>query len=59
MTASDYTTIKLNEDQMRALFYALHNGRELAITSGMENIEAFEERYDEIYAKLRKSGWDC
>jgi hypothetical protein len=59
MTATEYTTIKLNDDQMKALFYALHNGVELARTSEIESIEIFEERYDEIYAKLRKSGWDC
>ena len=57
--ATDYTTIKLNEEQMKALFYALHNGAELARTSGMEDIETFDDRYDEIYAKLRKSGWNC
>jgi hypothetical protein len=59
VTATDYTTIKLNQDQMKALFYALHNGGELARTSEIEHIEAFDDRYDEIYAKLRKSGWDC
>ena len=57
--ATEYTTIKLNNDQMKALFYALHNGGELARTSEIEHIEAFDDRYDEIYAKLRKSGWNC
>jgi hypothetical protein len=48
MTVTDYTTIKLNDEQMKALFYALHNGGELARSSQIEAIEKFDDRYDEI-----------
>jgi uncharacterized protein YutE (UPF0331/DUF86 family) len=59
MNTTEYTTIKLNDDQMRALFYALRTSSETVRDSGSELIESFEDRYEEIFAKLRKSGWDC
>ena len=60
---SDYTTLKLTKDQVRALYAALNIYDLNAEGLDDEDRERFGynemlERHEEILGKLRKSGWN-